>query len=359
MLIWAALALIFCAVAAGSLALSRILPRLNLIDRPVARSSHDVPTPRGGGIAPVMALLAAMAWLAARQPDLGLQVLAVAALGLAILSLRDDIASLAALPRLGGHALAVAAGVWTATVFWPTILPEWQYPALRAAGLFLCWLWFVNLFNFMDGIDGLSGLELGFIGLGAAAVAAFGPLWTARAATPFDQALVWSGLTLAAAAGGFLVANWHPARVFLGDVGSVPLGFIAGGLLVALAAAGHASAAAILPAYYVVDATATLLRRMAAGERLADAHRSHAYQRAVQAGLSHAQVCAMIAVVNCVLLVLAVLSGWQPALCLVAAYLAAGAAYAALPRLAGVLLARRSALAAGAARAASDAERPS
>ena len=112
-------------------------------------------------------------------------------------------------------------------------------------------------------------------------------------ASPATPARSTAALT-AAAALGFLVWNWHPARVFLGDVGSVPLGFLVGWLLLELMARGAWAAAIILPSYYATDATLTLVRRLLRGEKIWQAHKEHFYQRAVQAGRSHAQVSAAV-----------------------------------------------------------------
>jgi UDP-N-acetylmuramyl pentapeptide phosphotransferase/UDP-N-acetylglucosamine-1-phosphate transferase len=202
---------------------------------------------------------------------------------------------MAVLPALG---LALAA--------WPGWWPIWLPPAIVFAGLGLLWVWFVNLYNFMDGIDGITGVETAAIGLGVALVAAL-------AIAPGELPLVPAGLALAGAGLGFLALNWSPARVFLGDVGSVPLGFLAGALLLALAASGQPAAAAILPAYHLTDATLTLLRRALAGEAVMQAHRSHAYQRAVQRGLRADQVCLRLIGLNAMLIALAVVvapQGW-------------------------------------------------
>ena len=112
------------------------------------------------------------------------------------------------------------------------------------------------------------------------------------------------GLTTAAAALGFLRWNWHPARIFLGDVGSVPLGFLLGWLLLSLAASGHPVPALILPMYFLADATITLVRRAARGEKIWEAHREHFYQLAVQSGLRHDQVSGIIMIANIFLIAL-------------------------------------------------------
>ncbi len=165
--------------------------------------------------------------------------------------------------------------------------PAWIDLPLTALG----WLWFVNLYNFMDGIDGITGTETASLGIGLALLAAVG-------AAP--AGIAGPAVLLAAAAAGFLVWNWHPARIFVGDVGSVPLGYLLGFLLVSLAGTGLAglAAALLLPLVYLADATLTLGRRLLRGENPAQAHREHVYQRAVIAGASHSAVCLRIAAAN-------------------------------------------------------------
>jgi UDP-N-acetylmuramyl pentapeptide phosphotransferase/UDP-N-acetylglucosamine-1-phosphate transferase len=176
------------------------------------------------------------------------------------------------------------------------LLPLWLDATIAAIG----WIWFVNLFNFMDGIDGISSVEAIGIGSGIALIG----FLTMEAQT----AMPWHGLVIAAAAAGFLVWNWHPARIFLGDIGSIPLGYLLGWLLLSLAAAGDLQAAIILPLYYLVDATLTLLRRLQQGEKIWQAHREHYYQKAVQNGRSHSQVSRAVGVTNIALIGLAALS---------------------------------------------------
>jgi UDP-N-acetylmuramyl pentapeptide phosphotransferase/UDP-N-acetylglucosamine-1-phosphate transferase len=274
------------------------LIHFGVYDAPNARSSHSQLKPRGGGIAVLAVVLPG--WLAAAWGlgEVGAAVALVAlTAGLAGLSLIDDVRGLPPVVRFPAQIAAVGLGLWAldlAPVFqgW---LPGWLDLAFAA----LAWLWFVNLYNFMDGIDGITGVETLTIGLGlglVGLVAGLGPT-SALGVVPW---------LLAGAAAGFLIWNWAPSKVFLGDVGSVPLGFLLGALLLQAAAAGQWAPALILPAYYLVDATVTLLRRAARGEKVWRAHREHAYQRAVQAGLSHGAVALRIAAVNGVLLVCAI-----------------------------------------------------
>jgi UDP-N-acetylmuramyl pentapeptide phosphotransferase/UDP-N-acetylglucosamine-1-phosphate transferase len=275
-------------------AVRALLVRRAILDRPNERSSHDTPTPRGGGLAVISVLLPA--WIAAALLT-GASTpwtMLGGALALAAVSWRDDVRGLGILWRLGTQILAVAAGL--ATLGGPVfqgLLPEWL-DALAAGFL---WLWFVNLYNFMDGIDGIAAVETASIGGGVALV-------VLAAATGPTGIAAW-GLALAAAALGFLPWNWHRAKLFLGDVGSVPLGYLAGWLLLSLAAAGAWKAALILPLYYLADATITLLRRLRRGEQIWRAHREHYYQRAVQNGMSHASVVKAVLAGNLALVGLA------------------------------------------------------
>ncbi|MGE4220770.1 MAG: glycosyltransferase family 4 protein [Alphaproteobacteria bacterium] len=303
-LILAAAGAFAASLAATGLVLAQ-LRRRAVLAQPNARSSHAVPTPQGGGIA-VMAVVLAV-WgltdLAAPQPNLWIPIAGAA--GLAILSWLDDLRGLPAGLRLLAHIGAVAAGlIWlTGAGHGPVfqgLLPPW----LDVAAAAVAWVWFVNLYNFMDGIDGIAGVETAGIGVGLAALG----LLPAATAMP-DPVLP---LALAAAAAGFLYWNWHPAKLFMGDVGSVPLGFLLGGLLLDAAARGHWAPALILPLYYLADSTITLLRRAARRERVWQAHREHFYQRAVQNGRSHAQVAGAVLAADAALVVLALAATAAP-----------------------------------------------
>ena len=301
---WSFAGVLFVAVLAASLAATRLalslLRRRAILDLPNERSSHSVPTPRGGGIA-VMAVVV-VGWLAATAMlggDMkGIVIVTAIAGGLALLSWLDDLRELPAAVRLLGHGAAVALTM----ILLPAPAPYFGglLPAPVdgiAAGLI--WVWFINLFNFMDGIDGIAGGEGTALGLGIAVVAILAGL---------DSGFAVYGLVLAAAALGFLWWNRPPARIFLGDVGSIPLGYLLGWLLLGLAAAGQPMAAAILPLYYLADATLTLGRRALRGEKVWQAHREHFYQRAVQAGRSHGAVVAVVAIANLLLIALAALA---------------------------------------------------
>ena len=299
MLYPASAVVVLAAAWAGTGAVLRVLEQRAILDHPNERSSHSVPTPRGGGLAVVAVILAAWMAIAAFAGTLGaISPALLAAAALAAVSWVDDLRGLGPAPRLIAQAAAVAVGL----VALPESGPVFQGifpPALDALFAGLVWLWFVNLFNFMDGIDGISGAEAASVGAGLCLVALVGG-W------PGEFGLY--ALTAAAAALGFLCWNWPPARIFLGDVGSVPLGYLIGWLLLGAAAAGYWAVALLLPLYYLADATVTLGRRLVRGERVWRAHREHYYQRAVQRGLGHAAVVKVVLATNLVLGACAVLS---------------------------------------------------
>jgi UDP-N-acetylmuramyl pentapeptide phosphotransferase/UDP-N-acetylglucosamine-1-phosphate transferase len=283
-----------------------------IMDEPNHRSSHTRPTPRGGGLALVPVL--ALAWLGiailGMAPAATFAVIAVA-LALAFLCWRDDRGGLPVLQRFGAQFVAILVGLLfvpgAGHVFQGLLPPVLDY-ALTA----LLWLWFVNLYNFMDGIDGITGGQTVAIGFGVALVG-FLSLDPNGGSLPL-------GLTLGATAMGFLAWNWAPAKLFLGDVGSIPLGYLTGWLLLGMAGEGRWAPALILPLYYLVDATVTLLRRAARFERVWHAHREHFYQRAVQAGLGHAAVVLRILAANLLLVGLAVLGLEWPWVAVVLAF---------------------------------------
>jgi UDP-N-acetylmuramyl pentapeptide phosphotransferase/UDP-N-acetylglucosamine-1-phosphate transferase len=234
------------------------------------------------------------------------------------ISWMDDRKGLGPLPRFAAQIVAVAL-VMASLPRDLSLTAGWLPLPLDRVLAGVAWLWFVNLFNFMDGIDGLAGGSAASMGIGIMLVSlVHGP----------HELDAFRGEMIAAAAAGFLVWNWHPAKIFLGDVGSVPLGYLLGYELVRMAMDEGQVAALIIALYYLADATITLLRRLARGERVWRAHREHFYQRAVAAGRSHALVSRTAILAQLALAVLAWASvtrgGWPmliPAAILVAALL--------------------------------------
>ncbi|RED49208.1 MraY family glycosyltransferase [Aestuariispira insulae] len=301
---------LFLILSASSVAVTGMvllfLRKRAILDHPNHRSSHKVPTPRGGGIAVTSIILAV--WLWQLGPDGALLDYLPLGVGflLAGMSWLDDIYDLSAKIRF--LAQLVLTGMSLPWVFQHGIPLEAYLPVwLIAILIILAWTAFINFFNFMDGIDGISGVEAIGIGLGFTLIT----LSSAQSASnPFPTFELAPGLLIAAATAGFLIWNWHPAKIFLGDVGSIPLGYFLGGLLLVLAARGEWAAAIILPGYYLTDAGLTLLKRIIRREKIWEAHRDHYYQRAVRSGHSHARVSLMIALTNCGLIILA---GWSVA----------------------------------------------
>ncbi len=281
-------------VALATAPLRALLLRRAVLDRPNERSSHRVPTPRGAGLALIPLLLLAWALLARRWalPGEEAWVLA-AALGLMLLSFLDDLRGLGPALRLLLHLAAVILGLGALPADFALSggwLPQWA--DLLLAGL--AWLWLTELTNFMDGIDGITGVEVGAAALGLALVAALG-------LAPPELGL--HALLLFGALLGFLAWNWPPAAIFLGDSGSVPLGYLLGWLLLQACHAGLWPLALILPLYYWADATWTLLARARRGEKVWQAHRSHFYQRAAGQG-PHGPVLLAVLLADLVLLAL-------------------------------------------------------
>jgi UDP-N-acetylmuramyl pentapeptide phosphotransferase/UDP-N-acetylglucosamine-1-phosphate transferase len=292
------LALVALASWAGTAAVLRLLIAWRVFDEPNHRSSHAQSKPRGGGLAVVPVVLAA--WIAAAaidgSHDMAFWLVVAGVLLLSAISWADDLKSQPASLRFGIQVSAVALGLWSLRpemLVFQGLLPL-PLDRLLAA---LLWLWFINLFNFMDGIDGITAVETVTVGGGLAVISALTFGWSLGsflAAAP------------AAAALGFLYWNWAPSRVFLGDVGSVPLGYMLGWLLIICAGSGFWAVAVILPLYYLADASLTLVRRALRGDRLWRAHREHFYQRATQRGFSHAAVVLRVLACNTVLAALAV-----------------------------------------------------
>jgi Fuc2NAc and GlcNAc transferase len=268
-----------------------------VLDVPNNRSSHTTPTPRGGGMAIVVTLLGAVALLgtvSAITPRLAAAML-LSGGAIAMVGFVDDKWQVAAPIRLMVHFGAVLLFVWFLGRLPPIDfgIGIWDLGILGSALGVLVLVWFLNLYNFMDGIDGIAGAEAISVAMIAAAL-----LVSRGAESPAPLLL----LLTAAAAGGFLIWNWPPARVFMGDAGSGFLGFSLGAIAWVTISSGQLSVWVwlILFGTFFVDATVTLLRRWGRGERLATAHRSHAYQRLSRRLGSHQIVTLGCLIINVV-----------------------------------------------------------
>lgn len=270
----------------------------SIIDIPNARSSHRVPTPRGGGVAIVLSFLLALPLLAV----IGLAswslvwALLGAGAGIALLGFLDDHGHVAARWRLMGHFTSAAwvlfwlGGLPPLTLFGHSLNLGWPGHVLAAVYL----VWMLNLYNFMDGIDGIASVEAICVCLGG------GLLFLLLVPGGGDSPDVWVLLLLACAVAGFLFWNFPPARIFMGDAGSGFLGVTLGSLSL------HAAWLApqllwcwvILLGVFIVDATFTLLHRLLRGDKIYEAHCSHAYQHAAQQLGRHSSVTLAVCVIN-------------------------------------------------------------
>ncbi|MDA9408616.1 MraY family glycosyltransferase [Bradyrhizobium sp. CCBAU 45384] len=294
-------ALLAVAIAALMSALitwiSRPLLQRYALARPNARSSHRIPTPQGAGIAVIAAtLLVALPWAAWANVAIPL-ALVIATVVIAIVGFADDIVSLPVLVRLALQAACVGAVVFAAPET-ARIVPALPL-ALERCVLVLGGVWFVNLVNFMDGLDLMTVAEVVPVSAALLLLGMLGELsWPA----------VLIATALCGAMLGFAPFNKPVARVFLGDVGSLPIGLLLGWCLLELAWSGQIAAALLLPAYYLADSTITLFRRIARREQFWSAHRSHFYQRATDNGFTVLRIIGEVFLVNLVLAALAVLT---------------------------------------------------
>ena len=259
----------------------------HLLDIPNDRSSHSVATPRGGGVAIVVAVLVAVCLM---YSTANLSVPLAGALlwgGLLVASIGfiDDHRPVIAPVRLFVHFLAVVWCVWLLGPIPPINVGfgSWNLGIFGTSIAIVFLVWFLNLVNFMDGIDGLAAVEV----ISVSAIAAL--LLASRSGY---TTVFWLLVAISSAVGGFLTLNWPPAKIFMGDAGSGFLGFVLGAVAWASIAFGQLSVWVwlILVGTFVCDASVTLFRRWRRGEKIQMAHRSHAYQRLSRRLGSHVKV---------------------------------------------------------------------
>jgi len=261
----------------GTWIVRRYAYHMALVDYPTHRSSHDIPTPRGGGIAIVISFYIGLWWTHSLLPSP-----LVAALWwgvpVAIISWLDDRYTLSAKTRLIVQAISVVGALWALQLNLSLVI---QFILL------ISMIWFINLYNFLDGIDGYAAMEAIIVAI--ALILFFSPLL---------------GMILGVSVLGFLFFNWHKASIFMGDVGSATLGFWIAVIVVYSLPQGHFVMWLIILSLFWVDATVTLLRRLWNREAIFQAHKKHAYQRLVQSGWRHDQVVIAAFVINSIFLIL-------------------------------------------------------
>jgi UDP-N-acetylmuramyl pentapeptide phosphotransferase/UDP-N-acetylglucosamine-1-phosphate transferase len=278
-------------------AIRPLLMRIALA-RPNARSSHRIPTPQGAGIAVIAATLIAAAAVIGLAGAADVKIPFVvfgATLFIAAVGFVDDVRALPVVPRLLLQGAAVAAVIVAAPEGLRIVpaCPLW----LERGLLVIAGLWFVNLVNFMDGLDLMTVAEIVPV---SGALVLLG--WLNEVPVPATVAAA----ALLGAMLGFAPFNRPVAKIFLGDVGSLPIGLLAGWCLLQLAWHQQIAAALLLPLYYVLDTTVTLFRRMARREPFWAAHRSHFYQRATDNGFSVSRVVGEVFALNLLLAALAI-----------------------------------------------------
>lgn len=265
--------------------------RWHMYDAPNERSSHTMPTPRGGGAGLAFVIVIGVFTLASvHYIDWNIAlVIGLGGAAISFLGFFDDVWSLSAGVRLLIQFLiAVAAVIYIFDDF--IFLVESEFKAVLI-GLAVLWLvWSTNLFNFMDGIDGIAGVQAATTGMSISALAF----------VKGDLGWELIGALLSGSALGFLVFNWQPARIFMGDVGSAFLGFIIGALILGGLANGFGGSGfwLIIYAVFLTDSGLTLLRRVLRGANPLRAHREHAYQWASRRVKSHASVSLSVAAIN-------------------------------------------------------------
>lgn len=294
-----------------ALTLSREAHYIGLVDVPNERSSHSMPTPRGGGLGIFISVtLGVWFWAIAVHIDVVWKNMLIAAAAVAAIGLWDDVRSVPARLRFFVHVLAAAYLVSAFPMdskiqFVNGIsIRGWPALALSCAGI----VSLINVFNFMDGIDGLAASEAVFVAGGGALTM----LFAGHAHSP----VVFVCVMIAAASSGFLLMNWAPARIFLGDVGSGFLGFMIA-TVVAWSMFDQWMSIwtwLILGGVFLADATVTFFRRLSRGENVTSAHRMHGYQRLTRLWSSHSRVTLLAIAINCFwLFPLALMSTARPA----------------------------------------------
>jgi UDP-N-acetylmuramyl pentapeptide phosphotransferase/UDP-N-acetylglucosamine-1-phosphate transferase len=260
----------------------RYAERRQILDHPNERSSHSLPTPRGGGLAIVVLVTGAGVWSAKEAGLYHALIYIVGGMVIAWLGWRDDVHSLSARVRFAVQGLVAAVSIYGLGYFKTVTIPLFGELNLGVVGVVITFLWIIgltNAYNFMDGIDGIAG--------GVAFAGALG--WMLLASNVRNDFVFWIALAIAASSLGFLAHNWHPAKIFMGDTASTFLGYTFAVLpLLSADQGGDALMLGTLLMWtFIIDAGLTFIRRALKRENVLAAHRTHLYQRLVIGGYPH------------------------------------------------------------------------
>ena len=272
----------------GVYSIRRYAERRQILDQPNDRSSHSIPTPRGGGLAIVILVIGVSLWSALETGlDRGL-IYTVGGVIVAWLGWRDDLHSLSPWIRFAGQGIVAAISIFGLGYFKVVTIPMFGELQLGVVGIIITFLWIIgltNAYNFMDGIDGMAG--------GVALSAGLGWMWLAS--NMHNAFAFWVTLAISASSLGFLGHNWSPAKIFMGDVGSTFLGYSFA--VLPLIASTHGGDALLLGTLlmwtFIMDAGVTFIGRLIKRENIFSAHRSHLYQRLVIAGYKHTTISSL------------------------------------------------------------------
>ncbi|MES2215542.1 MAG: glycosyltransferase family 4 protein [Pseudomonadota bacterium] len=284
----------------------------NIVDRPSHRRVHAKVTPRGGGVAIVITFI--LGFLLIDGTDIYLRLIPMLLI-VAGVSFVDDLRYVSVPIRFVTHVMAAALAVYG--FLWPNCLFHHELPAyLDYAVAVLCFAGFMNIYNFLDGIDGITAAESIHLSVTILLLCFF-----AGDVIPEAKMINIIATSILACSSSFLLYNWHPAKIFLGDVGSIALGFLLGLclLLIAASSAKLFVSCIIASLYYVADGGMTILIRLTKREKIWLPHLNHFFQQAVRKGMSHRMVVCKIAACNLCLMILSLTALYYPIISLMLA----------------------------------------
>ena len=285
-----------------------MLAKKKIFDQPNLRSSHLSATPIGAGIVIVFITLLYIflhtltKFIILKELEFSNLIIFFLLFTLAYISWKDDLKHISRTIRISFHIIAATVGINCLSE--PGLVFQGIFPTyLDIILTIVLWVWIINLTNFMDGIDGLSGIEGIYIFFGALIILL---LFGKSIEFQDDFFIIIFLLIITCSLLGFLFWNWHPAKIFLGDVGSIPIGFLVGWIVFELAIIELWHASLLLPMYYFFDSTLTLSKRIIRKEKIFEAHKNHFYQKASQVH-KHSKIVIYISLLNTALLILAIL----------------------------------------------------